>query len=100
VADQDHPGSVVEELVTTPASAKEQDAVFRRAAPRRFSRFKFRHVVLVPLALLVIVGAVFLWRYFASYESTDDAQVDVHLYPVSARISGYVRLWLYSPEMN
>ena len=36
------------------------------------------------------MGAVFLWRYLSSYESTDDAQVDVHLYPVSARISGYV----------
>ena len=31
-----------------------------------------------------------LWRYLSSYESTDDAQVDVHLYPVSARVSGYV----------
>jgi len=40
--------------------------------------------------LVVLVGAVVLWRYFGSYESTDDAQVDVHLYPVSARISGYV----------
>jgi membrane fusion protein (multidrug efflux system) len=30
------------------------------------------------------------WRYFSSYESTDDAQADVHLYPVSARVSGYV----------
>jgi len=38
----------------------------------------------------VIVGGVFLWHYFGTYESTDDAQVDVHLYPVSARISGYV----------
>jgi len=27
----------------------------------------------------------------AGFESTDDAQVDVHLYPVSARISGYVQ---------
>jgi membrane fusion protein (multidrug efflux system) len=36
------------------------------------------------------VGGVFLWRYLGSYESTDDAQVDVHLSPVSARISGYV----------
>ena len=36
------------------------------------------------------MGGFFLWRYFASYESTDDAQVDVHLYPVSGRISGYV----------
>jgi membrane fusion protein (multidrug efflux system) len=26
----------------------------------------------------------------STYESTDDAQADVHLYPVSARISGYV----------
>ena len=33
---------------------------------------------------------LFLWRYFSSYESTDDAQADVHLYPVSARVSGYV----------
>jgi membrane fusion protein, multidrug efflux system len=40
--------------------------------------------------LVVVVGGVFLWRYLSSYESTDDAQVDVHLYPVSARISGYV----------
>jgi membrane fusion protein (multidrug efflux system) len=41
--------------------------------------------------LLILVGAV-LWRYFSSYESTDDAQVDVHLYPVSARVSGHVLL--------
>jgi membrane fusion protein (multidrug efflux system) len=37
-----------------------------------------------------VVGALFLWRYLSSYESTDDAQADVHLYPVSARVSGYV----------
>lgn len=91
MADHDHPDSVVEEQESAPASANDQNAVSRRAAPRRFSRFRFRSpVVLVPLALLVIVGAVLLWLYFASYESTDDAQVDVHLYPVSARISGYV----------
>jgi len=91
MADQDYPGSVVEEQESRPASAKEQDAVSKPAAPRRSSRFKFRSpVVLIPLALLVIVGAVLLWLYFSSYESTDDAQVDVHLYPVSARISGYV----------
>jgi membrane fusion protein (multidrug efflux system) len=41
-------------------------------------------------ALAVIAGGVIFWRYLSSFESTDDAQVDVHLYPVSARISGYV----------
>jgi membrane fusion protein (multidrug efflux system) len=40
--------------------------------------------------LLLAAGGVYLWRYFGSYQSTDDAQVDVHLYPVSARVSGYV----------
>ena len=35
--------------------------------------------------------ASLLWHYFSGFESTDDAQVDVHLYPVSARISGYVQ---------
>ncbi|HET6144932.1 MAG TPA: HlyD family secretion protein [Candidatus Acidoferrales bacterium] len=43
----------------------------------------------VVLAVLV-VGGIFLWRYLGSYESTDDAQVDAHLYPVSARVAGYV----------
>jgi membrane fusion protein (multidrug efflux system) len=42
------------------------------------------------IALILLIGVFFLWRYFSSYESTDDAQVDVHIYPVSARISGYV----------
>jgi membrane fusion protein, multidrug efflux system len=42
------------------------------------------------IVLVVLVGGFFLWRYLGTYESTDDAQVDAHLYPVSARISGYV----------
>jgi membrane fusion protein (multidrug efflux system) len=46
--------------------------------------------LIVVIALIVVVAGAFLWRYLGSYESTDDAQVDAHLYPVSARISGYV----------
>jgi len=42
------------------------------------------------IVVVVLVASVFLWRYLSSYESTDDAQADVHLSPVSARISGYV----------
>ena len=49
-----------------------------------------RRWLIIGLVLAVLVGGYFLWRYLSSYESTDDAQVDVHLYPVSARISGYV----------
>jgi membrane fusion protein (multidrug efflux system) len=39
---------------------------------------------------VVILAAVVLWRYFGSYESTDDAQIDGHINSVSARISGHV----------
>jgi membrane fusion protein (multidrug efflux system) len=58
---------------------------------RSYSRPKRRRNVLIGTGVLVlIVCGVVLWRYFGSYESTDDAQVDVHLYPVSARVAGYV----------
>ena len=56
---------------------------------RRNPKFR-RNIVILIVVLVVLVGCVFLWRYLSSYESTDDAQADVHLYPVSARISGYV----------
>jgi membrane fusion protein, multidrug efflux system len=59
---------------------------------RRFpTRTRGRKRMIFLLAgLVVLVAGFFLWRYFSSYESTDDAQVDVHLFPVSSRISGYV----------
>jgi membrane fusion protein (multidrug efflux system) len=31
-----------------------------------------------------------LYRHFAAWESTDDAEIDGYIYPVSARVSGYV----------
>ena len=40
--------------------------------------------------VVFLVGALLLWRYFSSYESTDDAQIDGHVNSISARISGHV----------
>jgi len=78
------------DIVEPDAVPNKENEVSRRDSVRR-SRFKFRSpVVLIPLALVVIAGGVLAWLYFGSYESTDDAQVDVHLYPVSPRIAGYV----------
>jgi membrane fusion protein, multidrug efflux system len=48
-------------------------------------------IVLIVAIIAVVVAGIFAWRYFRSYESTDDAQVDGHLMPLSARIAGYVR---------
>jgi len=41
-------------------------------------------------ALVILAAIFFLWRYLASYESTDDAQIDGHVNSVSARVSGHV----------
>jgi membrane fusion protein, multidrug efflux system len=57
----------------------------------RARRKRRRNVLLLLLGLLVVgVCGGMLWRHFSSYETTDDAQVDAHLYPVSARVHGYV----------
>jgi membrane fusion protein (multidrug efflux system) len=60
------------------------------APPARRSSKRRRNIVILAVIVVVLVAGVFLWRYLGSYESTDDAQADAHLYPVSARVSGYV----------
>jgi len=69
-------------LYSTPPPEKKLPPVARRK--RR------RNLIILIAALVIVVAGIFLWRHLSSYESTDDAQADVHLYPVSARISGYV----------
>ena len=56
---------------------------FRSRNPR------LRMFLIIGLVVAVVAG-FFLWRYFNSYESTDDAQIDGHLNPVSARVGGHV----------
>jgi membrane fusion protein (multidrug efflux system) len=59
----------------------------RRAAFLGNPRVKW---VLILAGLVLLVAIFFLWRYLASYESTDDAQIDGHVNSVSARVSGHV----------
>lgn len=47
-------------------------------------------VLLALVALVVVASSVLLYRYLISWESTDDAQIDGYIYPVSSRVSGYV----------
>src|SRR6202047_1851877 len=90
MAEENPPRSVPEtesrSTVSTPPSASSKTTPRPYTAPKK----RNRTVILAVAILLVLVGVFFLWRYLRTYESTDDAQVDVHLYPVSARVSGYV----------
>jgi membrane fusion protein, multidrug efflux system len=45
---------------------------------------------LLALALVLIAAGLFVWHYYSVRESTDDAQIDGHLDPLSPRISGTV----------
>ena len=89
MAEENLPGSEPETGKESPVDTSHlEDRAYtppiRRGPKRR------RNIVIMIAILVVVIGGVFLWRYLSSYESTDDAQVDVHLYPVSARVSGYV----------
>jgi len=46
--------------------------------------------VVAAAALVLVVAGVFLWFYFTSYESTDDAQIDGHVNSISPRVGGHV----------
>src|SRR5580704_15636903 len=62
----------------------------RDSAPPPQKSNRRRNIVILVVAVVALGGGVLLWLYLSSYESTDDAQADVHLSPVSARVSGYV----------
>jgi membrane fusion protein (multidrug efflux system) len=70
-----------------PASERDHGAA---GGGPRFNR-TIRRVLLVML-LAIAIGAVapFGWNYLQSYESTDDAQIDGHIDPLSSRINGTV----------
>jgi len=86
--DVEAPNSAAES--STPASEARPAAPPRARARGLFQSNPRARMLLIAAILAVIVGGYFAWRYFSSYETTDDAQVDGHLMPLSARISGYV----------
>jgi membrane fusion protein (multidrug efflux system) len=71
---------------TRPLPATEEDFHTR---PSRTQSSGFRIAVVIAIIVILIVG-FFAYRYFTSYESTDDAQVDGHVNSVSTRVTGHV----------
>jgi membrane fusion protein (multidrug efflux system) len=55
-----------------------------------FSRRSKRVLLVMILILAVAAVSPFAWNYLQSYESTDDAQIDGHIDPLSPRINGTV----------
>jgi|SRR3954447_4694320 membrane fusion protein (multidrug efflux system) len=74
------------ESKSRPLPSSERDY---HARPSRTQSSGFRIAIVIGIVVLVVVG-FFAYRYFTSYESTDDAQIDGHINSVSARVSGHV----------
>jgi membrane fusion protein (multidrug efflux system) len=55
-----------------------------------FREYPIAKWALALLAVALIAGGVLIWHYYSVRETTDDAQVDGHIDPVSARVSGTV----------
>jgi membrane fusion protein, multidrug efflux system len=54
-------------------------------------RTRLRAKIIVPIAAMVVAAAAAgLYHYYAGWESTDDAQIDGYINPISSRIAGYV----------
>ncbi len=68
---------------------REEEHSSRRQRARSYFQ---QHPAARWLLLLVVIGAIVslvrVWRYYSVRESTDDAQIDGYIYPVSARVSG------------
>ncbi len=69
-----------------PAGARISPNKAEETRPKRKSKW-----VLVLIPVILLVAGYFIYQsYFAYRESTDDAQIDGHINPVAAKVSGHV----------
>ena len=82
---RDQPPTVMDH---EPNSSKSNDSEAKEAGNASAAHRK-RMLLISIAAVIAVVGAYFIWNAFL-YEDTDDAQVDGHIMPLSARITGQV----------
>jgi membrane fusion protein (multidrug efflux system) len=61
------------------------------AAPPAPTRRRRAGALIAVAAIVLIAGGTWFWRYSAVRVATDDAQIDGHILPLAARVSGTVR---------
>lgn len=57
--------------------------------PAHATKSRRRWPILVVILILIALG-VLAWRHYAGWVSTDDAEIEGYIYPISARIAGHV----------
>ena len=71
---------------------EEQNTPAQAGQPKAglFERKPWLSTLLRVLVVVAIIGAIIFWWQSRKFEDTDDAQIDGHIYPVSARVTGHV----------
>ncbi|MBV8811031.1 MAG: HlyD family secretion protein [Acidobacteriaceae bacterium] len=70
-----------------PEPQRRDDTRRKRTNPRRKRAIRF---VLLALVVVGLIVAIPIYAYYSVRESTDDAQVDGHIVPISPRIAGTI----------
>ncbi len=83
---------VEREVMPRPEQQEQQgeDESRREKAPSYFQKHPGAKWVLLLILVVVAIGGYFVWRHYASRESTDDAQIDGNIVPIAAKVSGTV----------
>jgi membrane fusion protein (multidrug efflux system) len=80
--------SVREETANHGEPWQEEQPSRRQRARSYFQEHPNARWVVLLIVLVIVAASAWVWRYYAVRESTDDAQIDGYIYPVSARVSG------------
>jgi membrane fusion protein (multidrug efflux system) len=68
----------------------DQTSSQRERAAGLFRQYPRAKWLVAAAVLLAVTAGTFVWHYYAIHESTDDAQIDGHIHPIGARVSGTV----------
>jgi membrane fusion protein (multidrug efflux system) len=74
----------------SPAAQQASDAKANQT-PEDPGKKRKRIFVLLIVLFVLLAGGLIWWRIARNYETTDDAQVDGHMNPISARIAGTIQ---------
>lgn len=78
-----------------------EDVTRKPSGPRSYLReHPGMRLALIAAVIFIVVGGIAAWRYYSVLESTDDAQVDGHITPVSARVGGTVIKLNFTDNQN
>src|ERR1700733_2567225 len=67
-------------------------AMHSASPPPPPARSRRRLPIWLIIAIIIVIAGAGIWifHYYSTFETTDDAQVDGHINPISARVGGYV----------